>query len=102
MLGLTEDRPTWADAPNRPGWVDALFHERAAQKARKLPDELAFMNEAPGRADEAKAQGHPLFVKSAGRGASLWKLSDGSEFKGTKDEATEAEASLSNVHETWE
>lgn len=108
MLGLTEQRPDWADAPNRPEWVDMFFRVQP-KVARKRPASLAFLDykkdtDSPGRVDETQApvstESYPLYVKSAGRGTGLWQLSNGENVKGTKDEAQAAEAGL-DVHESW-
>lgn len=115
MLGLSDERPDWADAPNRPDWVDMFFRKQPKPQAKR-PASLAFLDykkdsqgqqdeNNPGRVAETKApasaESYPLFVKSAGRGISLWKLSNGEEFTGKKDEARAAEAALAGVHESW-
>lgn len=101
-LGLTDVRPDWADLFMAP---EHTIVKRAERKGR--PAFLDYKKEAednPGRADEtqapATAESYPLFVKSAGRGVSAWKLSDGSEFIGKKEDAIGAEAAV-DPHPSW-
>ena len=127
ILGLTNELPAWATADSRPAWVDDLVRPKPKKRTQNapegdLPAELAFLKDVepratnetrPGQSDaetngEARG-GYPAYVRSAGRGTSVWKLSDGSEFTGKKDAAIEAEADLlpasqsvgTDMHASW-
>lgn len=96
VLGLSDQRPSWADKFFAP--------KRDKEKART--DRLAFMEaepkaqEGPG-GEEKDDKPYPRYVQPAGPGIGLWALSDGSELKGTKDEARAAESELTGVHPSW-
>lgn len=92
VLGMSPDRPAWADQFFTP--------ERGRQE--QANDRLAFMRgEQPKKAQTSDAKPHPHYVQPAGPGIGLWRLSDGTEVKGTKEEARAAEAELTGVHPSW-
>lgn len=114
LLGLTTELPAWATAANRPAWVDALVSPKPRARAQaaesELPPELAFLKNMQPKAEDNRGQsnatqgeadgGYPAYVRGAGRGVSVWKLSNGSEFKGSKADAVEEEAELQSMAES--
>ena len=115
ILGLTTELPAWATAPNRPAWVDALVApkpkaQRKAEADGELPPELEFLKEMTPRTSDSRGQssvtqgeadgGYPAYVRAAGRGIGVWKLSSGAEFKGSKADAVEAEAEIQGLAES--
>lgn len=96
VLGLTTERPDWADL---------FFPPERQPTPTSRTSELAFLDFKKQDKQEGKegpTSEFPAYVKGAGRGAALWTLSDGSEFKGTKDEARAAETALTGAHPSWD
>lgn len=91
VLGLSEDRPSWADKFFAP--------KRDRQQARS--DRLAFMQGADPQAPQSDEKPFPRYVQPAGQGIGLWALSDGTEIKGTKEDARAAESELTGAHPSW-
>jgi hypothetical protein len=93
VLGLTTDRP---------GWADLFFPKATKKRADDLPAELAFLKH--GQPQEATTDTSPEsypVMYAPGR----WRLSDGSTVRGKKVDALKAQEALAvpsgAVHASW-
>lgn len=90
VLGLTTERPPWADL---------FFPERPKKAADELPDELAFLNHGK----EPEADGGPDTSQEfpVNYAPGRWELSDGSKMQGKKADAVAAQEALAVTHPSW-
>jgi hypothetical protein len=112
-LGLSDVRPAWADKylpterPVRrsPTGEDLSFMNAAPQAPAV---QQAPINPAPSAEADKTSRAYPVYAKAAGRGQSVWTLSNGSTVVGKREDAEKAEAALKlpesksvGVHESW-
>lgn len=88
-------------APERPDWADRYFPLPKAEAPEEFPDvgeDAAQDPDADPDSDPGSGgdEGYPRLVKLAGA-KTRWALSDGTEYVGTKEKATLAEAKLHDM-----